>query len=315
MFLVYNTHMIEAHNVTKLEGNSIENAIKSDFGFEITDVEKITKGYSSEVYKANMEDRVIFIRINKDPKVFEVEEVGYKIFEEQGIPVPKIIAYKENPKSIGHPTMIMASAEGTVVSEATISQEQKDIIYEKLGKLLNKINETKLKGFGSLHVENQELVGKHSTWKEFSESLQEYDSKAFDFVIKSNFITEEEGKEIQKIYKEIPLLDIKEASLIHKDIHHGHFFVQGSDITGIIDLGSLKAGDPRFDIAMSLVFQNPREQEYFKKGYGELANDPVVNKHLITILIRKIYFRNKEEIKGNVAVLLPLLKDSLRKES
>lgn len=64
--------MIEAHNVTKLEEHSIENAIKSDFGFEITEVEKITKGYSSEVYKAKMEDKVIFIRINKYPNVFEV---------------------------------------------------------------------------------------------------------------------------------------------------------------------------------------------------------------------------------------------------
>jgi aminoglycoside phosphotransferase (APT) family kinase protein len=304
--------MIEAHNITNLEGNSLENAIKEDFGFEVTNLEKITKGYASQVYKASLEGKEVFIRINKDPNVFEVEEVGYKIFEEKGIPVPKIIAYKENPKSIGYPTMIMSSAEGTVLGEANVSLEQKDIIYEKLGKLLKKIHETKLKGFGSLRVENEKLVGKHSTWKEFSESLEEHHNKAFNFAIKNNLITEEDGKKIQEIYKEISLLDIREASLIHKDMHHGHFFVKGSDITGIIDLGSLKASDPRYDIATSLVFQNQREQEFFKKGYGELANDPIVNKHLITILIRKIYFRSKEEIKGNVEILLTKLKDAIQ---
>lgn len=211
--------------------------------------------------------------------------------------------------------MIMSEAIGSVISESDISQEQKDIIYEKLGKLLKNIHETKLKGFGSLHVENEELIGKHSTWKEFNDSIEEHNNRAFNFAIKNNLITEEENKKILEIYKEIPLLDIKEASLIHKDMHHGHFFIKGSDITGIIDLGSLKASDPRYDIAMSLVFQNQREQEFFKKGYGDLANDPIINKHLITILIRKIYFRSKKETKGSIDVLLTKLKDTLEKIS
>ena len=41
--------MIEAHNITKLEGNSFERAIQDDFGFEIKNSEKITKGYQSQV--------------------------------------------------------------------------------------------------------------------------------------------------------------------------------------------------------------------------------------------------------------------------
>jgi aminoglycoside phosphotransferase (APT) family kinase protein len=306
--------MIEAHNVTNLEGNSIENAVKSDFGLDIKDAEKITKGYQSQVYKANLDNSIIFIRINKDPNVFEVEQLGYKIFEEKGIPVPKIIAYKEKPISIGQPTIIMTSAVGQTIYEAKPSQEQNDIIYKHLGEILRKINETKLEGFGQLTVKDDTLVGKFSSWNEYCKSQNEHHSRALDFCIDKNFVTNEEANKIRNLYKEIELLDFGKASLLHKDIHQNHFFVQGSEVTGIIDLGSIMAGDPRYDIAMSLVFQNSSQQEHFKKGYNnDLVNDTMINKYMTTIIIRKLFFRSKEEIKGNIEKLLIPLKEALIK--
>lgn len=307
--------MIEAHNVTSLEGNSLERAIRDDFGFEITNTKKIIKGFSNQVYEGNMEDKTVFIRTNKDKNVFEVEQVGYKIFEEQGIPVPKIIAYQENPKTIGFPTMIMSSAEGKVLSESDVSLEQRDTVYENLGKLLNKINETKIKDFGPMKVHNQELIGKFSTWKERCESAEEKNKIVIDYSITNKFINNDEANKIQKVFNEIKELDFGPASLLHTDLHHGHFFIEGSEITGIIDLGALEAGDPRNDIAMSMFFQNSREQEYFKKGYGELANDPMVNKYTVTIAIRKIFRRSHRDIKGNVESAISRLKNALEKIS
>lgn len=306
--------MIESHNIANLEGNSIENAVKSDFNLNIKDAEKITKGYQSQVCKASLENEIIFIRINKDPNVFEVEQLAYKIFEEKGIPVPKIIAYKEKPTSIGQPTIIMTSAIGETISEAKPSQEQNNIIYEHLGGILKKINETKLEGFGPLTVKNDALVGKLDNWNEYCELENERHNRALNFCVDKNFVTNEEADKIRNIYKEIEILDFGKASLLHKDIHQNHFFVQGSEVTGIIDLGSIMAGDPRYDIAMSLVFQNPRQQEHFKKGYNDdLAYDPMVNKYMITIIIRKLFFRSKEEIKGNIEKLLIPLKAVLTK--
>jgi len=308
--------MIKSHNIVNFEGSSIENAVKSDFGLDIINVEKITKGYASQVYKANLVDNVVFIRINKDPNVFEVEHLGYKIFEEKGIPVPKIIAYKEKPVSIGQPTMIMTSAIGETIGEAKLSQEQNDIIYEQLGEILRKINETKLEGFGQLKVKNNTLIGEFADWKQYCESQNERHNKALDLCVNNNFVTNEEADKIRNIYKEIELLDFGQASLLHKYIYQCHFIVKVTDVTGIIDLGSIMAGDPRYDIAMSLVFQNPRQQEHFKKGYNDdLVNDPMVNKYMITIIIRKLYFRSKQEIKGNIEKLLLPLKSCLNKLS
>ncbi len=308
------TTMIKSHNIVNFEGSSIENAVKSDFGFDIKNAEKITKGYASQVYKANLGDNVVFIRINKDPNVFEVEQLGYKIFEEKSIPVPKIIAYKEKPISIGQPTVIMTSAIGETIGEAKPSQEEKDIIYEHVGQILKKINETKLEGFGPLTVKDNALVGKFTNWEQYCESENERHNKALDFCVENNFVTNEEANKIRNLYREIESIDFGQASLLHKDMHQGHFFVQGTDVTGIIDLGAIMAGDPRYDIAMSLVFQNPRQQEHFKKGYNnDLVNGPMVNKYMITIIIRKLYFRSKQEIKGNIEKLLLPLKEALGK--
>ncbi len=307
--------MVKAHNLTNLEGESFKNAVKGDFGIEITNVEKVEKGYDSQVYKANIQDKIVFIRINKNPGLFKVESIGYEIFEKQGIPVPKVIAYKENPPLIGYPTMIMSSAKGIPINEADVSLEQRDTIYERIGELLKTIHKIKLEGFGFLKVTNQRLVGEFLTWQDHRKSREQRNHRDFNFLIDKNFVTDKEALKIKKIYNEITLLNFGRASLLHRDAHTNHIFVKGDSITGIIDLGGLMAGDPRYDIANSLVFQNHREQEHFKRGYGKLAEDPMVNKYLITIVIAKIFFRSKDEIKGDVEVLFPILKDALSKLS
>jgi len=305
--------MIENHNQVNLEQSSFEDGIKNDFGLEIKNSKKVEIGYSSQVYKAELNNEPVFIRINKDPRVFEAEQLGYKIFEEKNIPVPKIIAYKENPPSIKLPTIIMTSAEGINLSQANLSIEQKNIVYEKVGTLLKKIHETKLEGFGALKVVDNQLKGKFETWKKYSEYQDEYNLNALEYVLSNKFINEEEASKIKDIYKEIHALDFGKASLLHKDIHHGHLFVKGTDISGVIDLGAIMAGDPHYDIAMSLIFAGKEQQEHLKKGYGELAYDSVVDKYLISIAIRKIFFRTKQEVRGDIEPLLSTLRDALKK--
>ena len=305
--------MLENHNLTHLGDASFESLIKNDFGLNITNAEKIARGYSNQVYKANLGEELIFIRSNKLAKIFDAEIVGYKIFKSQGIPTPEIIAYKENPPSIGYPTMIMSSAHGTLLKDTIVSPEQNKVIYENMGELVKKINETKLDGYGSLKTENGKLVGEFSTWKDYCILQNEHNSRNLEFCIENNFVTKEDATKIEEINEEISTLDFGKASLIHRDIHKNHVFIEGDKITGIIDLGALTASDPRYEIAYCHIFQNKEERESFNKGYGELTNDPMVNKYMINILIRKIFFRSREEIKGNVATLIPILREALDK--
>ena len=305
--------MIEAHNITNLEGGSLENAVKTDFGLEVKNSKKVTHGYTSQVYEASLGNDTVFIRINKESRVFEVEILGYEILKKQGIPVPKILGYKDNPPSIGHPTMIMSSAIGTTIDEANLSPEEEDMVFEKLGKTLKKINETKLEGYGLLKAKDGELVGEFSSWKAYQETQQKKYHEALNFCTEKKYLTESESDKVKAVCDEIMSLDIGKASLVHRDLHSSHFFVKNTDITGIIDLGGIMASDPRYDIAMSIIFQNPQQQKNFKKGYGELVNDPMVNKYFIVIAIKKIQFRSREDINGDAQSLIPRLQEALKK--
>ncbi len=301
----------EAHNLVEMTNFQIGEAIKADFGLDIKIEEKVIGGYQSQVYKAILDGNVIFIRINKDPQKFEVEIAGYKILEEKEIPVPKVIAFNPNPKNIGHPTMIMSGALGKSIGQADLSPEQGDVVYEEVGRTLHSINEFQLEGFGPLEISNGQPRGRFNSYKEQCEFWGININKAIDFLIKNNLLSKEEIEKLQRIFLEISSQNISKAQLLHRDMHLGHIFTDGKKITGIIDLERMQAGDPRYDIAMSLVFQNDRQQEHFKRGYGSLADDPMVLKYVMLITAEKILFRSGRGLHKSAAEKTKLLKEML----
>ncbi len=304
---------IPSHNIVKLEEWQFIEAVKKDFDLEVTDLEKVTSGWANQVYKASLNGETIFIRMNKKTEVFPVEILGYELFEQQNIPVPEVIAYQEHPQSIGYPTMILSAAEGIDLVKAKISPEQEEKIYEQVGEILRKINEIKLDGYGALEVKDGKLKGKFDNWKDSWMSSEEHFYKDAEILNGSSLITPEEFQKLEEVYREIGSLDFGQASLLHRDVHSTHIFIKGDKVTGIIDLGRLEAGDPRYDIAMSLLYQNNKRKEAFKKGYGDLADDPMVTKYILSIAAMKIAFRFKNKLTDSMEEALRVFKEAFKK--
>ena len=269
--------------VIEMDPVRLGEAIKSDFGIVLTAVEKTAKGYQSEVYRAKTtEGRMVFIRINKKGVAFEVESLGYKMLREESIPVPQVISYQENPPTIGHPTMIIEAAEGV-----------------------------SLEGFGTLEVVDGKLRGKYKSYEEYCHSQENNYNEVVNTLVKNNLITPEEAEKLHRIIKEINSLNFGQASLLHRDLKKEHIFINHGKITGIIDLGRLQAGDPRNDIAKSLLYQNNKEKDFFKKGYGKLADDPIVIKYLAVRATTVALPRTKEGHKEVAEKALEILKKIL----
>ena len=294
-----------------MESAAFIEAVKSDFGLPITEVEKVTSGWANQVHKANLNGKVVFIRINKNSEIFPLEILGYEIFKKQGIPVPEVIAYQEKPSHLGYPTMILSAASGIEITKANLSLEQKNSVYEKVGTLVRKINEVTLDGFGSLKVVEGKLRGKFQSWKESWMSSEKHFYVDAEIIRNNKLLTDTELQKLEEVYREIGSLDFGRASLLHRDVHSTHIFVTGDSVTGIIDLGRLEAGDPRYDIAMSLVFQKPEEQEAFRKGYGALSDDPMVNKYILAIAGTKIAFRSKNGLKEGAEEAVRVFREAL----
>jgi aminoglycoside phosphotransferase (APT) family kinase protein len=276
------------HDLVDMDTTSFERAVESDFGLHLTRVEKVKNGYQNQVYKGiNANGETIFVRISKKKSVFETERFGYRTFEQLGIPFPRTIAYQEKPPTIGFPTMIMHSAEGTCLEGLELSPEHERAVYESLGGILRKVHGVKLEGFGPLRVTDGQLKGEFKSYAEYYEFLK-YDFDNVKDLLKSHEVMGPmEIANLDELFCEISSLDIKDAFLLQGDLCKGHVFIKGDRITGVIDLGRLMAGDPRRDFAKCLLFQNKTQQEHFKRGYGELANDPIVPKLMAISLATK----------------------------
>jgi aminoglycoside phosphotransferase (APT) family kinase protein len=233
------------------------------------------------------------------------------LFKKQRIPAPEFIAYQENPPTIGSPTVILSAVEGVNLKEANLPKGQENNIYESVGNILRKINETEIEGFGPLKKVNGVFKGEHATYEEYCKRRREGFDKVVDFLVKNNLITSEEAGKLNKILEELDSLGLTQSHLLHRHMHDVHIYVDKGEISGIIDLARLAAGDPRDDIALSLVFQKERQQEHFKKGYGEMANDPVVLKYLAIAAAKKTMYRFQRAGGKNVGKILETLKDTL----
>lgn len=292
---------IDKHNLVGLSESALVGLIEKDFNIPISQIEKVTTGFSSQVYRAVSNGEVVFIRINKDPDIFASETIGYKILESLDIPAPKVLGFKERLEGIEQPTIILSGVEGVAVNRAGLSPEDEDLVYEQMGNVLRKINTIPLEGFGALKVEGQELRGKLKNSKDYWVLLNGRFVRDSKILGENGLLSDREIEKLGEIYQELINLDFQNPTLLHLDFHGEHVFVKDSKISGVIDLGAIKAGDPRYDIAMSLMFQNAKQRKAFKKGYGDLANDPMVLKYLLTISAKKIAFRNKMKKKDGVA--------------
>ena len=302
---------VKAHNLVNLEKGELERALQKDFNLLINLQEKIIHGYSSQVYRAILADKIVYVRINKKAEKFEAEILGYELFKKLGIPTPELIAYQRSPTTIGQPTIIISAAEGQALGDVHLSPEDKIVVYKKIGQMMRKIHSIKLPGFGDLKTSGGELQGQFSTWRAYWESTKRHNQKSVDYLLVKNLITREEAKVIKRVHDEIGQSNVGVASLLHKDISQSHVFIKGTDISGVIDFGGIIAGDPRLDIAMSLAFQKTFVSEAFKEGYGAPANDPLVLKYLIVIVTDKAAFRHKLALNDGSERVLKILHDTI----
>ncbi len=295
----------------KVDYSLLENSISQDFGMNIRNLQRVQIGYSNKVFKGILGQEVVYVRIQKDKSLYPVEEAVYKALENQGIPVPKILAMDLNPKNLGSATMIMESAKGTPLGEAKLSVSQRNLVYEDAGKVLKRMHQIKLPSFGKLSLKDNQLVGQFQSFNDYMKAGAT-DESNFKYAGDNQLITAEEYKRVLEIWEKISNLSVQQAVLSHNDFHGVHVFTDGNKVTGVIDFTDARGEDPRWDLAMAMFFQNPQEREAFKKGYGDLTNDPVLKDYLIFVAVCKLGWRYKHGHLNSADNSLKVFRDELQ---
>ena len=275
----------------KPEVSMLQSALAAEFGMQVENLTSINpedEGDNSEVFSGNYEGRKVFVKTSNDPQTFVLEVAGLELFQKHGVPGPRTLIFKEYVKSINQSLMVQTAAVGISLNRLSAERSVAGV-YEEAGKMLKKIHDIKLEGFGTLRLNDGRLVGDTKSWKNYVLSSR----PDVDLLKTKCFLTDQEIKILLAAREEIAHTKLGEASFLHGDFQAPHIFTDGTGITGIIDLGGSSAGDPRNDIAKSHYFLQPENIPAFDRGYGNLASDPLVTKHLLMTASRKVEYRIK----------------------
>jgi len=203
------------------------------------------------------------------------------------------------------PVVVQTSVEGVALWWI---EPKSPTLWKDAGAVLKEIHKINLNGFGALDLRDGTLEGELASWKEFI-LLHKPDQ---GFLVEEGYINNDEANQVEAAFGDILKIKVDQASFLHHDFHGSHIFSDGKRITGVIDLASAVAGDPRYDVAMAHFFLSSENRAYFNQGYGDLASDPLVSRYLLCIAARKVEYRHKKGFKERIPNAVETLKESLK---
>ncbi|HET9721597.1 MAG TPA: aminoglycoside phosphotransferase family protein [Candidatus Saccharimonadales bacterium] len=152
--------------------------------------------------------------------------------------------------------------------------ETENDLLPKIGSMMARLHEVKAEGFGPFNnrlAKTGKLKGIHSG---FGHAVDAALSFNLGVLVKQSILTSEQSKKVDQLFANNPLLDIKQAVLVHNDFADWNLLTDGQEITGILDWDECVAGDPVADIACWSTFFDPKRQEKFLDGYWQVAEKP-----------------------------------------
>lgn len=279
------------------ERKFIRTAILHDFG---RDVGEITEIYHDHKQNDVFLSESAVLRLWKEGQSrFATETWGYQQLHKHAIPAPQVLGFNERPFTLNHPALLLTRVPGTTVCKAAIAEEKKLLLFEQMGALLRKMHMIRIQGFGFLHIEDGEAVGQATSWNDHWNI--EYTIPHIEVLKREGIITPDESTLADRAFSQVKQITLDKASLLHHDIHWNNVITDGESITGIIDLSNSMAGDPHYDIAISLFFQYPNQRDAFKSGYGTIAYEQEVSLYLLIVSFLKISWRFEQGAKDGVA--------------
>ena len=198
---------------------------------------------------------------------FQKEMWCSKVANEKGVATPKVFTLGlEN----GYPYMVMSYVEGKNGDEST--DQEKDKIWNELGKYTHKIHSIPVEGYGEGMSDPGKFTDSWSRYLDYNISSLIPSDK----VIGLGVITEKQSEEIKEIF-----LNLKNTSfnfgLTHYDLSLNNTILTTNGDVCLIDWGSAKVAPvPHLDIAEILdssLDENSEQFALFLQGYGFTNQD------------------------------------------
>lgn len=248
-----------------------------------------------------------------EENLMKAEAYVYSVCQEIGIPCSHVLAYDTSKCIVDRDFMIVEYIPSIVMSNAELSEKQREYLYFQMGKYLWKLHQVTGENFGFVsHIQDGKYFEK---WSEALIFEVEDITKRLENL---GGLKQQQLNDLREIfYQNREVLDeIRVPYLLHTDLWEGNVLLdkKSLEIIAIIDSDRAVFGDPDFEFS-SPWMRNP----FLLKGYGlEIQNHISENRkkrrqlYQVFFLLLEAYvgfaeYNNPEQYRINKKQLLDIL--------
>lgn len=261
----YETYIAQKHAEMQTPSEMLSGFVKKATGQDSEPPKRLMLGETNEVYDVRTKNgQEVIIRVShSEEDTFGKEKWAIEQCQKAGVPVPGVLLVEDLTtdgkfrsvcvleKLNGEPLMKR-------VREKNISSQDVEVVLKETGKLLSKVHGIETKGFGRIDEDGK---GHFDTWAEYilRRTTPESEQRVQEVAKKMGIDPKDISRATGILRQNTGIYDQVEPQLLHGDMGYEHIFVEGKNITGIIDWGNSLSGDPMHDFAWWNFFHKDDE--------------------------------------------------------
>ena len=254
----------------------IRETFEDHFGRSLTALKTHVSHTDSIVYEGTAEEKSAIFKMI-DPAGVDVDIVvqeawSYEQCRAKGLPAPEVFKVDQSCSKLPAPFILVEKVKGIDLRTAGLEPEKRDPFLIKIGEAVKVMHTIPVEGYGQLVVAPDGSVrGKYDDWETAALAAVEPGLAKLEGNPHFNNDLLELARTIVSDHKNI-LATLEEGKLLHGDLGLVHFYgdLKTDELTGMIDFGECKSGDPVWDF----VDFRWKYVRTILKGYGLLDTDP-----------------------------------------
>ncbi|HZC07662.1 MAG TPA: phosphotransferase [Ktedonobacterales bacterium] len=221
------------------------------FASNVTQVERVTEGVSTKVYRVLAQDKTFYLRILPEAGAsFGPEVVAHERMRALGVNAPEVVFYEPLYEPLQRSVTIVTEIPGAPLSQSShLDTRALDAIMVETGRDLARINSVQVDGFGWIARAPglQRLRAPLSTNRAFM--LEAWTADLAFLTDTATLRPKDVARLEQALAVHATWLDDGESWLAHGDFDATAVYQRDGAYTGVIDFGEMRGGSRWYDLA------------------------------------------------------------------
>jgi len=258
----------------------IQAVVKKIFPQNPTDVERVTEGVSTCVYRLSFPHETFYLRIlPEEGASFAPEFAVHTQLHHMQIKVPEVIHFEHYNELLQRSVMVTTEIKGQALNHSsTLSQAKLAAIVQEAGRDLACLNAVQVEGFGWVRRDSPALEPLQAEWSTHQAFVLEY-WEADVAYLAQHILQQPEVSLLEQVFaRYASWLDDEQGYLAHGDFDTTQIYQDQEHYTGIIDFGEIRGANCWYDLGHFLMRDGEslplRLLPALVRGYQELVSLP-----------------------------------------